>query len=183
MNTTLPLSIQSAFNFPKKAQNMNIWLLVLHLSGLLSGEDFISRNMQDILFLWNDFEQNAFSMAKSSEENCDNSLAWLRGFDWWVKSPGQTSWSRLLAEVWVRIPMETYKTWVQASFWIPSAADATLSSDANMCLIWGAINILPFFFHFSFLFRSMFRQKNKWSCSGCTILQEGSRKPMPSAVR
>ena len=30
-------------------------------------------------------------------------------FDYWVKSPGQTSWSRLLAEVWVRITTEA--TW------------------------------------------------------------------------
>ena len=32
-------------------------------------------------------------------------LAWS-SFGWWVNSPGQTSWSRLLAEVWVRIPTE-----------------------------------------------------------------------------
>ena len=58
-------------------------------------------------------------------------------YGWWVKSPGQTSWSRLLAEVRVRIPTEA--TWFWASFWIPSAADATLSSDANMFLILGLI--------------------------------------------
>ena len=62
------------------------------------------------------------------------------------------------AEVWVRILSET--TWFQASFWIQSAAKATLSSDASMCLIWGEggggliIIILPFsiFFHFPMLF-------------------------------
>ena len=30
--------------------------------------------------------------------------AYYTSFGWWVKSPGQTSWSRLLAEVLVRIP-------------------------------------------------------------------------------
>ena len=34
---------------------------------------------------------------------------------------------------------------------ILSAADATLSSDVNMCLIWEANNILPFFSIFQFL--------------------------------
>ena len=28
-------------------------------------------------------------------------------------------------------------TWFSASFWISSAANVTLSNDANMCLIWG----------------------------------------------
>ena len=38
---------------------------------------------------------------------------------------------------WLRSGFEspTEATWLYASFWIPLAADATLSSDANMCLI------------------------------------------------
>ena len=75
-------------------------------------------------------------------------LAWPRGltnyssFVCWVKSLGQISWSRLLAEVWVWIPMEA--TWFYASLWVHSAVDVTLLSDTNICLIWGANNVLPF---------------------------------------
>ena len=68
-------------------------------------------------------------------------------FGWCIKSPGQTSWSRLLAEVWVRIPTEAtcckpllgyYQLWTL--HWI----------DIICALDWGLINYIRFpFFPFS----------------------------------
>ena len=69
-----------------------------------------------------------------------------------IKSPGQTSWSRLLAEVWVWIPMGwqvvslfqdliSYGRFTGATLYVP-------------CLDWGLINYIHFPFSFSIFFLS-----------------------------
>ena len=53
----------------------------------------------------------------------------------------------------IQVACESLQGQLVISFWIPSYADATLSSDTNISHICGANNILPFF---TFLFNQQY---------------------------